>query len=479
VRDELVPDASQIFDWIERIFAQGIRRPGTPADRWTEAFCIARFREWGLERVRFEPVSLPFWEPRSWSLRATGADGGEIELPCFPLPHSAPCAELDLELAPYDAAEPAGVAGKASLHDVRLLRLPPDGPARAGDTVAEALQEVGEVGEVAQGVQLEVRPGGRVLDPRGTFEGALQVLPFGPLFQWVMEPAIAAGASAYIGALDGYPGDSCDYYVPYDGQARPIPAVWIRGSDGARLRAMLAAGAVRVRLFVDSLRETITCHNVVAELPGADDEWVVIGSHHDGPWASAVEDASGTALVLAQARYWSQVPAAERPHRLVFLLNAGHMVGGAGCRAFLDAHAGDLARIVLEIHLEHAAREFVLREDRLVPSGEPETRWLFTTCNADLESAVAASLEAEKLDRSLILAPDVFGEHPTTDAGFFHLAGVPLINFLTAPFYLFDAMDTLDKIDGPSLVPISRAAIRWVEWTRDVSAAAARAGIRS
>jgi hypothetical protein len=467
MRDDLVPEASQIFDWIERIFARGIRRPGTSADRWTEAFCAERFREWGLERVRLEPVPLPLWEPRSWSLRAIGA-GGEIGLPCFPLPHSAPCDEIELELAPYDAAAPEAVAGKASLHEVRLLRLPPDGPARLGGAVADL------VGEVA----MEVRPGGRVLDPRGTFEGALQVLPFGPLFQSVMEPAMEGGASAYIGALADYPGDSCDYYVPYDGQARPIPAVWIRGSDGARLQAMLAEGEVRVRLRVDSLRETITSHNVVAELPGADDEWVVIGSHHDGPWASAVEDASGTALVLAQARYWSQVPAAERPHRLIFLLNAGHMAGGAGCRAFLDAHAADLARIVLEIHLEHTAREFTLREGRLVPSGEPETRWFFTSRHADLESAVAAALEAEKLDRSLILPPDVFGAHPTTDGGFFHLAGVPLVNYLTAPFYLFDAMDTLDKIHEPSLLPISRAAIRWVEWTRNVSATTLRSGVR-
>ena len=34
------------------------------------------------------------------------------------------------------------------------------------------------------------------------------------------------------------------------------------------------------------------------------------------------------------------------------------------------------------------------------------------------------------------------------------------MNFLTAPFYLFDEMDTLDKIHRPSLVPVTRAAIR-------------------
>src|SRR5208283_42850 len=51
----------------------------------------------------------------------------------------------------------------------------------------------------------------------------------------------------------------------------------------------------------------------------------------------------------------------------------------------------------------------------------------------------------------------VFGPSPTTDGGPFHLAGVPLVNFLTAPFYLFDAIDTLDKIHRPSLVPVTPA----------------------
>jgi hypothetical protein len=48
------------------------------------------------------------------------------------------------------------------------------------------------------------------------------------------------------------------------------------------------------------------------------------------------------------------------------------------------------------------------------------------------------------------------------------------VNYLAAPFYLFDAMDTLDKIHRPSLAPITRAAIRIVNSTTGVSAAAMR-----
>jgi hypothetical protein len=341
-----------------------------------------------------------------------------------------------------------------------MIRIPPAAPVGGGSVIDE-LEGKLDVG---------INPGGRIIDPRGSFDGTEQVLPFGAQIQAVMEPSIEAGAAAFLGTLSGYPGDGFEYYVPYDGVERPIPGVWLRGSDGARLRGLLARGPVRVRLRVDSVRETVTCHNVVGELPGADADRVVIGSHHDGPWSSAVEDASGMSLVFAQAAYWSKLSAAERPHHLVFLLNAGHMVGGAGVHRFIADHAAELESIVLELHLEHAANEVVERGGELVPTGEPESRWFFTSRIPRLESAVADALEREGVDRSLILRPDAFGPQPTTDGGPFHLEGVPLVNYLTAPFYLFDRIDTLDKIHRPSLVAVTRAAIRIVESTAGISA---------
>jgi hypothetical protein len=53
---------------------------------------------------------------------------------------------------------------------------------------------------------------------------------------------------------------------------------------------------------------------------------------------------------------------------------------------------------------------------------------------------------------------------------------VPVMNFLTAPFYLFDEMDTLDKIDQDNLEALTRATIRIIDSTAGVSAAEMRAG---
>lgn len=450
-RDTLIPSEARIYAWIEEVFARGIRRPGYPADRWAEDWIAAQLREHGVDAVRSEPVQLPGWEPCRWQLSAAPAGEGSraSDIDCFPLPHAA-SGVVDAPLVRFDADAPERVRGAVALREIPLMQIPQLGTAGLGMWT---------------------------YDPDDSFAGAVQILPFGREFQAVMEPAIAAGAVGFIGVLRGYPGDSCQYYVPYDGVARPIPGVWVRGSDGARLEAMIAKQPTRVRLDIEAQRETITSYNIVGELPGADDDTVIIGSHHDGPWASAVEDGSGIALVLAQAAYWARVPQAERPHRLLFLLNAGHMVGGAGTRAFIDAHRAELPRVVLEMHLEHTANECAEQDGVVRPTGEPEARWWFTTRGARLESAVRAAIESERLTRSIILPPDAFGAHPTTDGGFFHLEGVPLVNFLTAPFYLFDAMDTLDKIHRLSLVPVTRAAIRIIEATAGVSAKAMRESV--
>jgi hypothetical protein len=450
MRGELVPVEQEIYDWIEEVFNQGIRRPGYPADEWTTRSCLERFEAFGLENVRLEPVELPKWEPRRWSLSARSESGAAIEAQCFPLPHCTPTAGVEAPLVPFDAANADEVRGKIALYEVSFMR--------------SALRNMRGLATWTY-------------DPLDTFAESAQVLPFGREIHGAMDAPAAAGAIGFVGVLADYPIDGCEYYVPYDAVERPIPGVWVSRSDGAKISELLASGPCMARIEIDALRETITTHNVVGELEGADDEIVIIGSHHDGPWSSAVEDGSGIALVLAQARYWSGVPKEERPHRLVFLLNSGHMAGGAGCVSFCESHEGDLQRTVLEMHLEHAANEFARDGNGIAPTGLPETRWWFTSRIPALEESVRSAIEAEELDRSLILPPTVFGPRPTTDGGEFHLQGVPIVNCLTAPFYLFDAQDTMDKIHRPSLVPVTRAAIRIVESTAGVTAAEMRGGV--
>jgi hypothetical protein len=443
---ELVASSADQLAWIETICEKGIRRPGSPADRWVTDWVADRFRAMGLDDVRLEDVRLPQWKPNSWSLRVwpAGTPDDGIDLECFPLPHTAP-GEVEAAIRPVDD----DASGALALATVTLTQLP------------QTLMRDRSL---------------RHFDPDNEFDHLVQTLPFGPKLQLVMEPAIEAGAAGFIGVFDA-PWESCDYYVPYDGVERPLPGVWVSRSSGEHISTLLGTGDLVGRLTVDSSRTPIVTHNVVGTLQGASDEWVIIGSHHDGPWVSAVEDASGVALVVAQARYWSSVAEGDRPHNLLFLVNSGHMTHGAGTAAFIKQHSDFLTEVVLEVHLEHTARECRGENGRLVATEHPEVRWWFTSRNETLVGAVHSALQAEDLRRSLIVPPDIFGPHPTTDGGFFHMEGVPLVNFLTAPMYLFDSQDTVDKIHEASLEPVTRAAIRIIASTRGTTADTMRAGV--
>ncbi|MEV0384903.1 M28 family peptidase [Nonomuraea sp. NPDC050643] len=428
---EHVPTAAEMLAWIETITARGVRRPGYPADAWTERWLADRFAEFGL-RVELEPVETPRWRPGTGSLRL---DSGE-EFTGFPLPFTAPAAGLRARIAPLADAGPGDIA----VDELAFTELPQS----YVKTIATSFH-----------------------DPEGIFDSLVQTLPFGPRMMAVVEPALEAGAAGYVGALTGLPWDTRDYYVPYDAVQRPIPGLWLSGRDSRRLIERLPCTG---ELVAESVTDRVTTHNVVATLPGDSPHWVIVASHHDGPWASAVEDASGIALVLAAARHWSRVPREERPHNLLFLVTSGHMAHAAGTRAFIERHRAMLADVVLQVHLEHAALRCEGVDGRLVPTADPEVRWWFTSRLPELEDLVARTLEAEGLRRSFVLPPDAFSPMPPTDGAFFHPEGVPLVHFLSAPMYLFDSADTIDKIDVAGLEPLARAAVRIVAgtagWTR-------------
>ncbi|TJY60003.1 hypothetical protein E4T66_12535 [Sinimarinibacterium sp. CAU 1509] len=444
-----------VMDWIEQIEKQGHRRPGYSADEWTEHWLRDRFNEFGLQDVQLDPIDVVRWEPQQWSLQVWHENDADhvLELASWPVPLSANAEALEGELLLSQGPGPH-TAGKIAVVGLELLSWP---QRRIRDTVATW-----------------------AYDPAGEFDTLTQVLPMSVRFQKIMDPEIAAGAIGFIGILD-FPWETDRYYNPYDAQSRSIPGLYLSHTNGERLKAFMAEAPTRARISLQRKQTSATSHNVTGSLPGRSDDWVVIGSHHDGPWNSAVEDASGTALVLAQAYYWSQLPREMRPHNMLFLLNGGHMSGGAGLLHMADSRKDFLQqRVVTEIHLEHAAREARAADGKLVPTDKPEVRWWFTSFIPRLEQSVARAICKENLERSLIMPVEGFpspeSKHPPTDAAFFHPL-TPIVSFLTAPMYLFDPADRLNMVHEDSLLPLTRAVIDIVNDLDDVSAAAIREGI--
>ncbi|MFQ6088136.1 MAG: M28 family peptidase [Candidatus Methanofastidiosia archaeon] len=460
--DLLIPSEEDIFSHIVTVFNQGIRRPGYPADVWTESYIEEQFKKYGLKDVHKEEVThhgKDYGEEPEINLKWVSLktslivynEKESISIPAFSVPYAASTndAGLDLEIVALESKkENPAAKGKIALYPV------------------------------------EFREGIRHLfykhisewhyDPHNTLLGKRQAPVFSLEGNKVMKYAIASGAAGFIGVITGAPDpDMYEYFMPADGTPRPIPGVYISESDGNRIRALMQQGTTRARLISKISLEPFVSHNIIGMLKGKSDDWIIIASHHDAPFYGAVEDASGIAMVLAQAEYWSKVPEDERPHNLLFLIDSGHISGATGGWTFVREHEKLLESVVLEIHLEHIALEYEKRDSKFVSTGESQARWWFISQSNRLIELVKKAIRAEDIERSYIFRPDAIDREkklPTSDGAFFHRYDVPLVNLVSAPAYLFTSADTLEKVDRESLVPITRAVIRIVRGLDGVSA---------
>ena len=293
--DAAFPESAKIVRNIEAIVSFGLRRPGYPGDEKTESWLLDRFTDLGLDQCRAEPVNLHCWEPREARLTVRSESDEVLAFEGFPLPHTVPVEGLVAPLVLFDSEAHAAAALTDSgiqVEDLVDSGLAPDGLLEPPDprndqdlTGCIAVSEL-KLSELPQAFARQLATA--VYDPDGDFDTLTQTLPFGGLFTAVAEPAMAAGASGYVGALTGMPWESNGYYVPYDGVERPMPGLWLSRRDGTRLLAEMRKAQCEGVLSVDSTRSRAVSHNIIGTLKGSSDEWIVVASHHDAPWASAV-----------------------------------------------------------------------------------------------------------------------------------------------------------------------------------------------
>lgn len=449
-----LPSTEEMMHWITEICEKGIRRPGYQADEWVENWIKEKYLKFGLEEINLDPVPIKKWESNKAKLNIWLKENPEsiLNLPCFPLPYSTPTDGIEAELT--FLKKDIKLSNKISVLKLKLVNLP-----------TAALKNITN----------------KYYDPKNEFDNLKQLMPFGIIMQNAIDYAIGSKASAFIGILSNYPWETQDYYVPYDAVIRKIPGVWVSPANGKKILKLMRKGKVNGRISYEaSVLESVS-NNITATLKGQSDEWIIISTHHDGPWASAVEDASGIALVLAQARYWSRISQNQRPFNMMFLLTAAHMSGGMGGQKFIERNKDFLSKVVATITLEHVAKDSKGKKGKLILLDEPVVRWWFTSRIAPLEKITEEAIKKEDLHRSIIMPPDGFPpgrKSPPSDASPFHLAGTPIVSLLAAPPYLFDPADTPDKIHEASLVPITRAVIRIINALRGHTAEGLKNHIR-
>ncbi|MDP7177729.1 MAG: M28 family peptidase [Verrucomicrobiota bacterium] len=429
---------------IERIVSFGIRRPGYDEGLRTEQHLLDRFNELGLSDTRFESVPVNYWQ--SVKSRLSVGDAA-TDIPCFAVPYTgwtagdgAQAGAVYVGVGGAEAFDEVDVSGKIVVADMQF-----------GELNASHLKG---------GAHFIHDPGGTI--PDGPLHCANWLIPnFRAYYEsW------KRSASGFIGLLGEMPVDGCELYVPYDGFLKKTPAAWV-GREHVEAVRSAAVGGKPFHFTSTGEGRLVDSHNVVGVLPGRTDEFILLTCHHDAPFASAVEDASGLSVLLALAEVFAQ---SDEPleRGLVFLAASGHFHGGIGCREFVAKHRGGLLeKIVAAIGVEHIAEEAQGDANGgYVKTGQAETRALFMDKTPELLRVVEEEVQRVDLSRTLAVDAYLFGSEPPCDSAPFFTAGIPSVCHISGPLYLFDPHDTIDMVreeDLPKVADLFQGVIRRID----------------
>ncbi|CCQ17347.1 putative uncharacterized protein [Rhodococcus sp. AW25M09] len=426
------------------------RATGSPGGLEAAEYVADRYRRAGLSDVHFEEVTSYDWTASGAALAV-----GDSAIDAAPVAHSFIPADAgpgyrttgtDGLTAPVvdigtGSVEGVDVRGKIVLFDLDFI-LPVFGLL----PFAEAIHD----------------PDNDRFDPELLF-GAN---PYVTSLESTVRAAQAAGAVGFVGVLAEY-FDSNRYHNEYYRRlAMTIPGMWVTRNEGARVRDLLPqnAGNIRIDLTVD--RRPVTARTVVGMLPGRSADTVMIQSHHDSVGTGAVEDASGTAEVIALADHYgaeAQRPGASlREKSLMFVTFDTHFTGYQSHMAFVKKYIQDRAtpwNIVANATIEHVGKHARIAEDgKLITLDRPEPKGIFENLNLGMKFEMAETLRRNDVRGTTLLnatIPQALGGIPT-DASFVLVAGVPTVSLIAGPLYMYDDADTIDKVDTTQLVPVAQ-----------------------
>ncbi len=446
-----VPSTSEIYRTIEDLVSQGPRRPGTPAGDFAVNYVATKMREYGLSDVRVETSTTTAWKATSSSLSVGGQP-----VDAFPAAFSndpggenagsfgTPPGGLDAPIVDVGDGSATNYWGKDVRGKIVLFNLRFQLPLAGMLPVMEYLY-----------------------DPQLTifnWKTLFTANPYMTNYRTALKNAQEKGAVGFVGVLADY-FDSNKYYNEYYSRStNPLPGMWVTKKVGADIRSRMAASSsTRAVLSLQTERRPTPAHSVVGIIPGQSDDTIVISSHHDSVWDGAVEDGSGTAEVLALAKYYSTLPPRSRKKTLMFMTDDSHFSGYQAHAAFIKRHVlardpqSDPQRLVAVVAIEHIGKAATIdKNGNLAVSNMPEPRGIFENLNSSLGSIIKDAVYDNDLRRTAVLNADLLQSVGIpTDVSGLVMAGIPTVSLIAGPLYLYDQEDTLDKVAVDELRPVA------------------------
>ncbi|HEY8395700.1 MAG TPA: M20/M25/M40 family metallo-hydrolase, partial [Bacilli bacterium] len=167
--------------------------------------------------------------------------------------------------------------------------------------------------------------------------------------------AVEHGAAAFVFSDKRNDGAITCWTVTPD--LTKIPSVSITFSDYLRLKELAKTEKLKVRLKVTGKIQKATDYIVSGFLPGTDPEKgniIINGSHHETVafCPGANDNASGNAIMLELARYFSQI---EHKHNLIFLSTCAEECACYGIEKYIDANRELISKTVAAFIVDQVA----------------------------------------------------------------------------------------------------------------------------
>lgn len=169
---------------------------------------------------------------------------------------------------------------------------------------------------------------------------------------WIYQDILENGAVGFI-TYDGnanYADRDIDQRElrSFVSKGNKIPGVNINAKDAIEI---VRSDAKTAKIVIKQNEYTGASHNVIMELPGEIDEYIVFTAHYDSTSLStgAYDNMSGSIGLIGAAEYFL-----NKPHRygLRFIWCGSEERGLLGSKAYCAAHEEDLKKIVLNINLD-------------------------------------------------------------------------------------------------------------------------------
>lgn len=288
-----------------------------------------------------------------------------------------------------------------------------------------------------------------------------------------MNRALNSGA-AFVVLVSGFPGNVTHFVFngQTPGAARlgpltKVPAMTIGEKDGSAVeKAIEQGGDAKVRISLDvKIESGLKTGTVWGTLPGQSDETILVMAHHDAVFDGALDNATGMAMLLEIARYYSAIPKSQRRRTMVFLDTPSHHSPGIVGSTWIRLNMQDfLSKVVLIVNCEHTAQtQIYFNGPGLMTSDTVGARRWYVGGSDELRKLVTTTFR--NFGVAIYTIPEA---HPGGDLSQLYMTA-PSFHIIDQIFYHTN-LDTTDWTPAPAMATVARAYMHIIDGANAMTA---------